>query len=130
MKFPLKSALLKHMVASTPPPPHVPLFFTFSCQFGFHINLKPCHPSFINDVSPKAQLLFCHFCHLFACLCNAPNMFPMKHIKYSHLPVLTQQENLSCLLVTWSKSPTIPLLPCLCKKWIVKRTKCPQVTSS
>lgn len=94
MKLTLKSALLKHMrfllYASVL---HILL------TFGFHVNLKPCHPSFISDASPKAQLLFCHFCRLFACLCNALNMFPVKHIEYSHLPMLTQQENLSCLLV-------------------------------
>lgn len=105
----------------------MPLFFTSSCQFGFHINLKPCHCGFISEASPKAQLLFCHFCYLFACLCNALNMFPMKHIKYSHLPMLTQQENLSCLLVTWSKSVEANLLPdrcfLVCAKSELKRNK-------
>lgn len=67
MKLPLKSALLKCMVGFF----DLPLFFTFSCQFGFHRNLKPYHPSFISDSSPKAQVPFCHFCHLFASLCNA-----------------------------------------------------------
>lgn len=104
----------------------MPLFFTFSCQFGFHINLKPCHPSFISDTSPKDQLLFCHFCHRFACLCNALDVFPMKHINYSHLPVLTQQENISCHLVIWSKS-TRSLLPCLCKKWVEREQNIPRL---
>lgn len=101
----------------------MPLFFTISWQFDFHINLKPCHPSFISDVSPKAQLLFCHFCCVFACLCNALIMFPMKHIKNSHLLMQTQQENLSHLLVAWSNSTTVSLLPCLCKKSELKRNK-------
>lgn len=123
MKLPLKSALIKHMVVVF----NLPLFFTFSCHFGFHRNLKPYHPSFISDASPKAQLLFCHFCHLFASLCNALSMFPMKHIKCSHLPMLTQQENLSCLLITWSKSPNRSLLTCLCKKWFEREQNTPKL---